>query len=74
MIVRTGNKQNIRLELKSKKLKSGRCQVKFSAIDQETFYGYMMVESATSVKDVIRMLQRRLENGARFGVCQDGPP
>ncbi len=50
------------LRLSSKKLNSGRCQVKFSAtIDRKKdLYGYVLVESDHTLKDVVSRIKEKL--------------
>ncbi len=52
-----------RLRLSSKKLKSGKCQVKFYATVQarKDLYGYVLVESDEKLKDVVTKIKSRLD-------------
>lgn len=52
------------LKIESKKLKSGKCQVKFYLMSKrrQKLYGYTLVESGKSVKDVVMELRARLED------------
>lgn len=51
-----------KLKLKSKKLNSGKCQVKFfvSAHKEKDKYGYLLVDSKTTLKDVVAQISSRL--------------
>ncbi|MFY0606833.1 MAG: hypothetical protein JXR10_08960 [Cyclobacteriaceae bacterium] len=50
------------LKLKSKKLKSGKCQVKFFATIQERkdLYGYVLVDANKTLKDVVINIKEKL--------------
>ncbi|NQW26439.1 MAG: hypothetical protein HQ474_00890 [Flammeovirgaceae bacterium] len=50
------------LKLESKKLSSGKCQVKFFASfhKKKPFYGYLLVDSACSLKDVVHRIREKL--------------
>ncbi len=52
-----------RLRLSSKKLKSGKCQVKFYATVEarKNLYGYVLVESNDKLKDVVGKIKTRLD-------------
>ena len=50
-----------RLKISSKKLNSGRFQVKFYAtVDDKDMYGYLLVEPEESLKKVVGKIRRRL--------------
>lgn len=48
-----------KLKLLSKKLKSGKCQIKFSIFSNshEFLYGYMLAESGTTLKEVVKKIE-----------------
>ena len=52
----------MQLEIESKKLKSGKCQVKFytKGLLAEDFYGYTLVEGEKPLKEVIREIKTKL--------------
>ena len=52
----------MQLEIESKKLKSGKCQVKFytKGLLAEDFYGYALVEGEKPLTEVVREIKRRL--------------
>ena len=51
------------LKITSKKLKSGKCQVKFHASieKKKKLYGYVLAESGETLKNVIEKIMIRLE-------------
>lgn len=51
-----------KLRLSSKKLASGKCQVKFFATikEQKDMYGYVLVDSDQTLKDVVIRIKERL--------------
>ena len=51
------------LKLSSKRLRSGKCQVKFFArIDMgKKLYGYILVDAEETLKDVVLSIKRRLD-------------
>ena len=51
-----------RLKLSSKKLDSGKCQVKFTAsVDRrQDLYGYVLVDSRHTLKDVVYRIKEKL--------------
>lgn len=51
-----------RLKINSKKLKSGKCQVKFSAIvrERQDLYGYVLVDAEKTLRDVVVSIKERL--------------
>lgn len=52
---------DFKLRLKSKKLGSGRFQVNFSTEGfMSDYYGYVLAEPSTSLKDVVEKIQRHL--------------
>ena len=52
-----------KLRITSKKLKSGKCQVKFDAVIQKKkkMYGYVLADSGETLKNVISQIVDRLE-------------
>ncbi len=52
-----------KLRINSKKLSSGRFQVKFSATikSNKQLYGYILVESSETLKSVIEKIRKRLK-------------
>jgi hypothetical protein len=60
---------NGRLKLSSKRLTSGRFQVNFVTEGPNGFYGYMLAESQTSVREVILKIEehmRGVQNSDRY--------
>lgn len=52
---------DFKLRLKSKKLESGRFQVNFSTEGfVSDYYGYMLTEAETPVRDVVEKIQKHL--------------
>ena len=53
-----------KIQLSSKKLKSGKCQVKFKAdlSTRKPCYGYLLVDPKTTLKDVVNHIGMRLES------------
>ena len=61
-IVNESTKGKIRLE--TKKLKSGRCQVKFFIKDGSyEKYGYILAEPKTLLKEVVSKIDTKMRNG-----------
>ncbi len=56
--------EGIRLKIQSKRLSSGKCQVKFTVLHQNEpeVYGYLLSEGNESLKAVVHRIQHRLEN------------
>ncbi len=53
---------DFKLKLKSKKLDSGRFQVNFSTEGfSDNYYGYLLAESKTSLREVVEKIQRHLD-------------
>ena len=52
-----------KLKITSKKLKSGKCQVKFHAMleQQKKMYGYVLADSGETLKNVVEKIVERLE-------------
>ncbi len=55
--------KNYRLKLSSKKLKSGKCQVKFHAMvrTNKSMYGYVLADSQETLKEVVHKIKNRLD-------------
>lgn len=55
--------KNYKIQLSSRKLKSGKCQVKFKAavINRKSLYGYLLVEPKTTLKDVVGYIGEKVE-------------
>jgi len=53
---------NFKLKIRAKKLQSGMLQVKFSAntVKNKELYGYLLVESKTTLKEVVIGIQDKL--------------
>jgi hypothetical protein len=52
---------DFKLKIKSKKLESGRFQVRFSTEGfRSDYYGYLLTEPSTSVREVVEKIQRHL--------------
>jgi hypothetical protein len=51
------------LKLSSKRLKSGKCQVKFSALlnKKKQLYGYVLVNAEDTLKEVVISIKSRLD-------------
>ncbi len=58
------NAGKTQLKIESKKLHSGKCQVKFYLTGRrnQKLYGYTLVDSKRSLKEVITELKEKLEN------------
>ena len=54
----------MQLKIEKKKLKSGKCQVKFytTGLLKEDFYGYALVEGDKALVEVVREIKARLSN------------
>jgi hypothetical protein len=55
-----------KLKLCSKKLSSGRCQIKFfvtapSTETDESYYGYMLAESGSTLREVVRQIEEEMK-------------
>ena len=48
------------MRISSKKLRSGRFQVNFSTHGPDGFYGYLLVEPHTSVRDIVMKIEEHL--------------
>lgn len=54
----------LQIKIESKKLKSGKCQIKFftTGLLKEDFYGYTLVEGDRTLMEVIRAIKIRLSD------------
>lgn len=54
--------QGYKLKLYSKKLRSGKCQIKFiiSSSSQRGLYGYMLVESGSTLREVVSTIEHEI--------------
>ncbi|QSE96846.1 hypothetical protein [Fulvivirga lutea] len=54
---------NYKLSLKSKRLVSGKCQVKFVVSDSKTdlLYGYVLSEAGATLKDVVGKIETEVK-------------
>ena len=52
-----------KLKLSSKKLKSGKCQVKFELSEPaaSSYYGYILSEGNTPLREVIQIIYKRVQ-------------
>ncbi len=58
-----------KLKLKSKRLKSGKCQIQFfvSSDNTETHYGYLLAESGTTLKEVVGRIESKVKTAINPG-------
>ncbi|MEM6525115.1 MAG: hypothetical protein AAGF85_10225 [Bacteroidota bacterium] len=51
-----------KLKLKSKRLKSGKCQIQFfvRSGNIDTYYGYLLAESGTTLKEVVGRIESKV--------------
>ena len=56
--------RDYKLKLSSKKLKSGKCQVKFYATIRanKNMYGYILADAQETLKEVVFRIKRRLDS------------
>lgn len=64
-------KQEYKLKLYSKKLKSGKCQIKFviSTSSEKGMYGYILAESGSTLREVVSTIEhevRFIEQGDSY--------
>ena len=54
--------EGIQLKIESKKLRSGKCQVKFTTngMAKGDFYGYMLVEASSTLREVVQIIKDRI--------------
>lgn len=52
-----------KLKLKSKRLKSGKCQIQFfvSSGNMQTHYGYLLAEAGTTLKEVVFRIESKVK-------------
>lgn len=58
-----------KLKLTSKRLKSGRCQIKFTVSnkdDERTCYGYVLADAGSTLRQVVEQIEERIR-------CMDNP-
>ena len=62
---------DIGLKLSSKKLSSGKCQVKFyiTIRRKKQLYGYVLAEARTTLKEVVENIERRLTRMQKDDSC-----
>lgn len=55
--------KDFKLSLLSKRLRSGKCQIKFIITEsaQEKMYGYMLTESGTTLREVVKKIERQVK-------------
>ena len=58
----------LQIKIESKKLKSGKCQVKFftNGLLEEDFYGYALVEEDKTLMEVVREIKVKLNNAGNM--------
>ena len=61
--------EGIQVKIKTKRLKSGKCQVKFAVEDfaEEDYYGYMLVEADSTLKEVVHEIKARISKIGDLG-------
>ena len=54
--------EGYQLKLRSKKLKSGNCQVRFELFERRrsTYYGYILSEGNTPLREVIQVIYKKI--------------
>jgi len=57
-------RNNYKLKLLSKRLKSGKCQIKFIVTSDKTkgLYGYLLTESETTLKEVVNKIEHKVKS------------
>ena len=62
------NGEHYQLRIESKKLCSGKCQVKFYLANtaEQNMYGYTLVESGSTLKDVVIEIRQLLDKVGRY--------
>jgi len=57
-------KSDYKLKLLSKRLKSGKCQIKFfvSSDTRKSMYGYLLAESDTTLKEVVGLIENKVKS------------
>ena len=58
------NELDYKLKLSSKKLKSGKCQIKFELLqaDLPSFYGYLLAEGNTPLREVVLTIYEKTKS------------
>lgn len=52
-----------KLKLTSKRLKSGRCQIKFTiSREEDACYGYLLAESGSTLRQVVRTIEKHVHD------------
>ncbi|MEQ8244821.1 hypothetical protein [Fulvivirga sp.] len=56
--------KDYKLSLLSKRLSSGKCQIKFVVTNdtKEELYGYMLAESRTTLREVVSKIEKEVKN------------
>ncbi len=59
----------IQVKITTKRLKSGKCQVKFAVggMGEDDYYGYMLVEAESTLKEVVREIKGRISRIGDIG-------
>ena len=54
--------EGMQLKIESKKLKSGKCQVKFrtQGLTEKDFYGYVLVDGSKTLREVVGEIKEKL--------------
>jgi len=62
------NGDNYQLRIESKRLRSGKCQVKFYIANttEQNLYGYTLVESSRTLKEVVVEIKHLLNKVGRY--------
>ena len=62
-----------KLKLKSKRLKSGKCQIQFfvTSNDVQTCYGYLLAEAGTTLKEVVGKIEKEVRIKEFTGLSND---
>ena len=62
-----------KLKLKSKRLKSGKCQIQFfvTSNDVQTCYGYLLAEAGTTLKEVVGKIEKEVRTKEFTGSSND---
>ncbi|MTI22787.1 hypothetical protein E1176_17275 [Fulvivirga sp. RKSG066] len=57
-------RSDYKLKLLSKKLKSGKCQIKFyvSSDTRKSMYGYLLTESNTTLREVVGRIEHKVKS------------
>lgn len=59
----------IQVKIKTKRLKSGKCQVKFAVegIGEDDYYGYLLVDAESTLKEVVHEIKGRISGIGDLG-------